>query len=137
MIITDTVGFIKNLPKNLLEAFKATLEELEDADLLIHVVDLEQPPLSGADGRGGRHPGLPGPPGQAGAAWSSIKRTWWTPDLAALQCRIHQGVAISALDDTTLPPLIARLQERVEELPVPSKTGLPAVTHAPEGLQGD
>ncbi|HEY9074713.1 MAG TPA: GTPase HflX, partial [Desulfobaccales bacterium] len=43
VIITDTVGFIKNLPKNLLEAFKATLEELEEADLLIHVVDLSNP----------------------------------------------------------------------------------------------
>ncbi len=43
VIITDTVGFIRDLPKNLLEAFKATLEELEDADLLIHVIDLSNP----------------------------------------------------------------------------------------------
>ena len=40
VIITDTVGFIRHLPKSLLGAFKATLEELEDADLLLHVVDL-------------------------------------------------------------------------------------------------
>jgi len=40
VIITDTVGFIKNLPKDLLMAFRATLEELEEADLLLHVVDL-------------------------------------------------------------------------------------------------
>lgn len=39
VIITDTVGFIKNLPKALLSAFKATLDELADADLLIHVID--------------------------------------------------------------------------------------------------
>ncbi|OGP30447.1 MAG: GTPase HflX [Deltaproteobacteria bacterium GWC2_42_11] len=38
-IITDTVGFIKNLPEDLLKAFKATLEEMEDADILIHLVD--------------------------------------------------------------------------------------------------
>ncbi len=38
-IITDTVGFIHNLPQSLTEAFAATLEELEDADLLLHVVD--------------------------------------------------------------------------------------------------
>jgi GTP-binding protein HflX len=42
-IITDTVGFIRNLPKSLMEAFAATLEELEDADLLIHVVDASNP----------------------------------------------------------------------------------------------
>jgi GTP-binding protein HflX len=43
VIITDTVGFIRHLPKSLIGAFKATLEELEDADLLLHVVDLSHP----------------------------------------------------------------------------------------------
>jgi GTPase len=43
VIITDTVGFIRQLPKNLVGAFKATLEELEDADLLLHVVDIANP----------------------------------------------------------------------------------------------
>ncbi|VAX31482.1 Ribosome LSU-associated GTP-binding protein HflX [hydrothermal vent metagenome] len=39
VIITDTVGFIRDLPKDLMTAFRSTLEELEDADLLIHLVD--------------------------------------------------------------------------------------------------
>jgi GTP-binding protein HflX len=43
IIITDTVGFIRNLPKDLMAAFKATLEELEDADLLLHIVDASNP----------------------------------------------------------------------------------------------
>ena len=43
VIITDTVGFIKNLPKDLMVAFRATLEELENADLLLHVVDISNP----------------------------------------------------------------------------------------------
>jgi len=43
VIITDTVGFIRALPKSLLGAFKATLEELVDAHLLLHVVDLSNP----------------------------------------------------------------------------------------------
>jgi GTP-binding protein HflX len=43
VIITDTVGFIRSLPKSLLGAFKATLEELQDADLLLHVVDCTNP----------------------------------------------------------------------------------------------
>lgn len=43
VIITDTVGFIRDLPKDLVAAFKSTLEELEDADLLIHLVDISNP----------------------------------------------------------------------------------------------
>lgn len=43
VIITDTVGFIKDLPEDLLVAFRATLEELESADLLLHVVDISSP----------------------------------------------------------------------------------------------
>ncbi|NOY65429.1 MAG: GTPase HflX [Nitrospirae bacterium] len=43
IIITDTVGFIRDLPPDLVAAFKSTLEELEDADLLIHLVDISNP----------------------------------------------------------------------------------------------
>lgn len=43
VIITDTVGFIRSLPKSLMGAFKATLEELQDADLLLHLVDCANP----------------------------------------------------------------------------------------------
>ncbi len=43
VIITDTVGFIRDLPKELMVAFKATLEELESADLLLHVIDVSNP----------------------------------------------------------------------------------------------
>jgi GTP-binding protein HflX len=44
-ILTDTVGFIRKLPHQLVAAFKATLEELTEADLLIHVVDASHPGL--------------------------------------------------------------------------------------------
>jgi GTP-binding protein HflX len=43
VIITDTVGFIRDLPKDLVKAFRATLEELSDASLLLHVVDAADP----------------------------------------------------------------------------------------------
>jgi GTP-binding protein HflX len=115
VIITDTVGFIKNLPQNLLEAFKATLEELEEADLLIHVVDLGNPRFM-----------------EQMAAVDDIlaslhlqdkpvlkvfnKADLVNPNLAAMQCRLRHGVAISAIDLRTLPPLIGRLEETVEEL---------------------
>ena len=115
VIITDTVGFIKNLPKNLLEAFKATLEELEEADLLIHVIDLSNPRF----------------PEQMAAVADILeslglqdkpmlqvfnKTDLTPPNLAVLQCRVHDGVAVSALDPASLPPLIARLEEQVEDL---------------------
>ena len=124
MIVTDTVGFIKNLPKNLLEAFKATLEELEEADLLIHVVDLSNPRFI-----------------EQMAAVDDIlaslalqdkpmlmvfnKQDLVDPKLAALQCRIHRGVAISALDEATLPALMARLEDTVEEVMARREAGPP------------
>lgn len=43
IIITDTVGFIRDLPESLVSAFKATLEELEHADILLHVIDASSP----------------------------------------------------------------------------------------------
>ena len=43
VLLSDTVGFIRKLPHHLVEAFKATLEELEYADLLLHVIDSSSP----------------------------------------------------------------------------------------------
>ena len=68
VLISDTVGFIRKLPHHLVEAFKATLEELEYADLLLHVIDASNPewreqaavvdePDPGAGGRGDPPPG--------------------------------------------------------------------------------
>jgi len=42
-VLTDTVGFIRKLPTHLIEAFKATLEESADADVLLHIIDLSSP----------------------------------------------------------------------------------------------
>ncbi|MFH1782300.1 MAG: GTPase HflX [Candidatus Omnitrophota bacterium] len=49
VIIHDTVGFLSELPHNLIEAFKATLEEVENADLLIHVLDASSPKIHELD----------------------------------------------------------------------------------------
>jgi GTP-binding protein HflX len=43
VVITDTVGFIRDLPEDLLGAFRATLDEMQDADLILHVVDISNP----------------------------------------------------------------------------------------------
>jgi GTP-binding protein HflX len=45
-VLTDTVGFIRELPPDLVRAFRATLEELEEADLLLHVVDASDPDMA-------------------------------------------------------------------------------------------
>jgi len=136
VIITDTVGFIQDLPKNLLEAFKATLEELEEADLLIHVIDLSNPRFPEqidavdrilADLELTDKPVL-----------KVFNKTDLVPsELAALQARIHQGVALSALDNRTLPPLINRLEERVEELLAPQGEELPVCSQVTESLSAD
>ncbi|MBI5561075.1 MAG: GTPase HflX [Deltaproteobacteria bacterium] len=42
-VITDTVGFIRNLPEDLKKAFRSTFEEMEDADLILHLVDISNP----------------------------------------------------------------------------------------------
>jgi GTP-binding protein HflX len=43
LLLTDTVGFIRKLPTNLIESFKSTLDEVREADILIHVVDISHP----------------------------------------------------------------------------------------------
>ena len=43
VVVSDTVGFIRRLPTHLIEAFKATLEELAYADLILHVIDISNP----------------------------------------------------------------------------------------------
>jgi GTP-binding protein HflX len=115
VLITDTVGFIKNLPQNLLEAFKATLEELEEADLLIHVIDLSNPrfmeQMAAVDDilaslKLQDKPVL--------KVFNKMDRV--SANLARLQCRSHQGVAIAATEPSSLPPLIARLEDKVEEV---------------------
>lgn len=43
VLVTDTVGFIQELPTTLIAAFRSTLEEVKEADLLLHVVDMSNP----------------------------------------------------------------------------------------------
>ena len=43
LLLTDTVGFIRKLPHNLVASFRATLEEITEADLLVHVIDVSHP----------------------------------------------------------------------------------------------
>ncbi len=109
VIITDTVGFIKNLPDDLLVAFRATLEELESADLLLHVIDISNP----------RHQeqirtveNLVDDLGLKEIPILRVlnKQDRLDPD-AATKCALTlQGVAICAKDVSTLAPLIEHLK---------------------------
>jgi GTP-binding protein HflX len=44
-LLSDTVGFIRKLPTNLVESFKSTLDEVRESDLLLHVIDLSHPQM--------------------------------------------------------------------------------------------
>ncbi len=96
VIITDTVGFIRDLPKDLVAAFRATLEELGDASLLLHVIDAADPArdaqveavekILGALDLGDR-PRL--------KVWNKVDRL--SPEQVELLIRTHGGVAVSAV----------------------------------------
>jgi GTP-binding protein HflX len=123
VIITDTVGFIRDLPPDLVAAFRATLEEIADARLLLHVVDAASPDVE-----------------RRIAAVREVLdeiRLGKTPELLvfnqadrlprgvgeAIAAR-HGGVAISALRGSGLRELLARAEAMLwdEEDPVAGPT---------------
>jgi GTPase len=123
VIVTDTVGFIRDLPQELVGAFRTTLEELREADLLIHVVD-----ASAAD---------------VEIQISAVVKILQDLNLdtlprtlvfnkcdrlprheAELLCRRYQAIGVSALQVQTLPPLLDHL-ERNLALAVPSEMAAP------------
>jgi GTP-binding protein HflX len=115
VIVTDTVGFIRDLPQDLMVAFRATLEELEDADLLLHVIDASNPRYEDqlqavetiiSELGIGDKPLL--------KVFNKVDRV--DPEFAANLGRRHGGVAVSAVTPATLPPLIERVQSMVETL---------------------
>jgi GTP-binding protein HflX len=115
VIITDTVGFLRNLPKDLVEAFRATLEELEDADLLLHVVDLSNPDFEEhiiAVKRILEELHLD----QIPQLLVFNKEDRVESQLAKTICERYEGVSISAIQRPTLRKLILRVQEEILKL---------------------
>jgi GTP-binding protein HflX len=109
-IITDTVGFIRDLPKELVAAFRATLDELQEADILLHVIDASNPAFETQIDAVEKILGdldLAGKPTLR--VFNKLDRV---ADRALLTnfCRRFDAVAVSALDPATLPPLIERLE---------------------------
>ena len=108
VIITDTVGFIRDLPTDLVTAFRATLEELTDASLLLHVVDASAP-----DGDR-RIEAVRGVLSQIGIEASELLVFNQIDKLGNGEgealARRYGGVAVSALERTGLRTLLARAE---------------------------
>jgi GTP-binding protein HflX len=114
VIITDTVGFIKNLPKDLLTAFRATLEELEDADLILQVIDISNPRfeehLTVVENllnqlELSKIPSL--------RVFNKTDRV--TREYAQIQSARYQAIPVSALREQTFGDLMERIEAIIEE----------------------
>jgi len=122
IVLTDTVGFIHDLPKDLIEAFRATLEQLEDAHLLLHLVDVSNEMFD-------RHievverilndlqlDHIP-------RIMVFNKEDLVSPVKVAQESARYHALSISALDEETLLPLIREIERRL--WPEPRHADLP------------
>ncbi len=97
VLYTDTVGFIRDLPDELINAFRATLEELHDADLLLHLIDASEPAVS--------------------ERVKAVEKI-----LEDLEIKIPKIVVINKLDISRIS-LVSELQLRYNAIAVSAKTG--------------
>jgi GTP-binding protein HflX len=137
VIIADTVGFIKDLPKELMDAFAATLEEIKSADLLLHVADASDPQLE--EHIEAVHHIL----AQLALHEKPMIMVFNKMDLADPTILHHNlnrygGTAICALSTRTLQPLIHAMEDKVESLlaqgsyPAISEFNVPGNRQVPE-----
>jgi GTP-binding protein HflX len=114
-VITDTVGFIRNLPKELFAAFRATLEELHEADVLLHLIDVSNPDFD-------EHiVAVEKILGELGIAAKPTIRVFNKEDriadkeLLAALCRRFDAIAVSALHPSTFQALLDKLEWLIHE----------------------
>ena len=126
ILFADTVGFIRNLPQQLVAAFKATLEEVVDADVLVHVVDANHRQMAeqiDAARRVLAELGCADKP-----TIMAFNKCDVVPDRQRLEehmSRHEHAVAISALTGDGLDALLALVRERLEQQLVPVELTLP------------
>jgi GTP-binding protein HflX len=110
VLLSDTVGFIRKLPHRLVEAFKATLEEVVQAELLLHVVDVSHPQADAqilsvnevlAEIGAADKPTL--------MVFNKVDRCYANDSLNRFLDRFPNGVGVSATTGTGLPELLAAL----------------------------
>jgi len=115
VIITDTVGFIRNLPKELMVAFRATLEELESADMLLHVIDVSNARFEDQirsverileELKLDRLPIL----------YVLNKQDLVSKEVLEKQCRRFHAISISATKAATLEPMIQRMDSLIRSV---------------------
>ncbi|MBN1641573.1 MAG: GTPase HflX [Anaerolineae bacterium] len=126
VLISDTVGFIQKLPHQLVAAFRATLEEVLEADLLVHVIDVTHPNVS--EQVAAVHDTLI----EIGAvdkptinALNKIDRFAHPERLTALLDAYPDAVPISALRGQGMTALLDRIEEELEEAMVPFAVTIP------------
>jgi GTP-binding protein HflX len=125
-LFTDTVGFIQKLPTMLVAAFRATLEEIAEADLLLHVVDISHPNAMAQfeavqqtlDEIGARHIPMV-------TALNKIDRLRDPQAARAVLQNYPQAVAISATQGTGIAELNTKIKSELFETYVPIKLWLP------------
>lgn len=113
VIITDTVGFIKNLPADLKVAFGATLEELQSADLLLHVIDVSHPRFADQVETVDlllEELGLDGIP----CVRALNKRDLVDGDLLARNMRLFDAVPVCARQRSSLMPLLEKMENLLQ-----------------------
>jgi GTP-binding protein HflX len=112
IIINDTVGFIRDLPKDLLAAFKATLEEMEQSDLLIHLIDASSPQLENQIASVNRILGelqLDAIPRLL--VFNKIDLV--EPEELENRRRVYNAIPVSAIDRSTLGTLVNEISQRL------------------------
>ncbi|MCX5912547.1 MAG: GTPase HflX, partial [Deltaproteobacteria bacterium] len=112
VIITDTVGFIRDLPKDLWDAFRATLEELKDANLLLHVIDISHPQFEE------QMQAVEKILEDLGLRETPLLRVFnksdrIDPETGDRIGRRYGGIRISALDSKTFSPLLQAMEEKL------------------------
>lgn len=114
-IITDTVGFIRNLPEELFAAFRATLDELNEADILLHVIDISNDQFEdqiSAVEKILEELDIQGKP--AIRVFNKADR-FTDKDLLKTLCRRFDAIAISALDKKTLWELLGKIESLLDD----------------------
>ncbi len=115
VIITDTVGFLQDLPETLVTAFSATLDELTEADLLLHVIDCSSPLFEN------QMTAVEKLLEKLDLNMIPVIRVFNKTDLVMAEtaeniCNLYRGVGISAVNSRTFRPLIERMENEILDL---------------------
>jgi GTP-binding protein HflX len=131
ILMTDTVGFIQKLPTSLIAAFRATLEEIGDADALLHIVDATHPNAvqqAQTVGEVLQELGIVDRP--TIVALNKIDLLASPQEALEVAARYPYGVAISAEQGLGIQQLLARLEMVAAESMVPIAVRIPYHEHA-------